>query len=120
MFSYDPVLCAAVKTPPQSIGDVLLTLQTIQATCIDGDGLKWFNWLYLQVTQAAETRILSAGFSDPAWLAEVDVQFAPLYFTALQSALDGSAAQQPPGCWRALFDRRGQIQTARIQFALAG
>jgi hypothetical protein len=120
MFPYDPMLLAAVRTPPESVADVMRTMQSIDAACIDGDGLKWFNWLYLQVTQAAETRILSAGFSDPAWLAELDVQFARLYFTALQSALDGNATQQPPGCWRALFDRRGQIQTARIQFALAG
>jgi hypothetical protein len=120
MFPYDPMLLAAVSAPPESVADVMRTMQSIDAACIDGDGLKWFNWLYLQVTQAAETRILTAGFSDPAWLAELDVQFARLYFTALQLALDGSAAQHPPGCWRALFDRRGQIQTARIQFALAG
>ncbi|HWZ13582.1 MAG TPA: DUF5995 family protein [Acidobacteriaceae bacterium] len=120
MFPYDPMLLAAVSTPPQSVADVMRTMQSIDAACIDGDGLKWFNWLYLQVTQAAETRILSAGFSNPDWLAQLDVQFARLYFTALQSALDGAAAQQPPGCWRALFDRRGQVQTARIQFALAG
>ena len=120
MFPYDPELLAAVSTPPQSVADVMQTMQRIDAACIDGDGLKWFNWLYLQVTQAAETRILTAGFSDPVWLAQLDVQFARLYFTALQSALDGNAAQPLPGCWRALFDRRGQIQTARIQFALAG
>jgi hypothetical protein len=120
MFPYDPMLLAAVRTPPQSVADVMQTMQVIGATCIDGDGLKWFNWLYLQVTQAVETRILSAGFSDPVWLAELDVQFARLYFSALASALDDNAARRPPGCWRALFDRRGQIQTARIQFALAG
>src|SRR6266853_356714 len=58
MFPYDPVLCGAVKTPPQSIGDVLLTLRTIQATCIDGwrDPSEWtglncssasFGWFFL-------------------------------------------------------------------------
>ena len=57
MFPYDPALLAAVRTPPQSVADVLRIMQTIEATCIDGDGLKWFNWLYLQVTQAVETRI---------------------------------------------------------------
>jgi hypothetical protein len=44
MFSYDTALLAAVQPAPQSIADVL---QTIDRTCDDGDGLKWFNWLYL-------------------------------------------------------------------------
>jgi hypothetical protein len=117
MFSYDPTLLAAVRTPPESIADVLQVMQTIGATCVDGDGLTWFNWLYLQVTQAVETRVVSGGFTDPAWLAELDVQFARLYFGALESALSG---QPTPGCWQALFERRNQTALARIQCALAG
>jgi hypothetical protein len=117
MFPYDPVLCGAVKTPPQCIGDVLVTLRTIQATCIDGDGLKWFNWLYLQVIEAVETRVASGGFAAPSWLAELDVQFARFYF----SALEGALLRQPiSDCWRVLFGCRDQTSIARIQFALAG
>ncbi len=92
-------------------------MQTIQTTCVDGDGLKWFNWLYLQVTQAVGTQVVSGGFSDAAWLAELDVQFARLYFGALQSALSG---QPSPGCWRVMFERRNQAAIARVQFALSG
>jgi hypothetical protein len=117
MFPYDAALLAAVRMIPQSIADVLQTMQTIGRTCIDGDGLKWFNWLYLQVTQSVETRVASGRFSDPAWLAELDVQFARLYFGALESALRD---QSSPGCWQALFERRDQTAVARIQFALAG
>jgi Family of unknown function (DUF5995) len=117
MFSYDPELLAAVQTPPQSIADVLQTMQVIEATCVDGDGLKWFNGLYLQVTQAVETRVTAEGFSDPAWLTQLDVQFARLYFGAVGSALSG---QPTPGCWQALFTSRNRVAVARIQFALAG
>ena len=117
MFPYDPTLLAAVQTAPQSVADVLQTMQTIDATCIDGDGLKWFNWLYFQVTQAVEARVASGGFTDSAWLAQLDVQFARLYFSAAESALSGQPA---PGCWQALFQRRNQTPIARIQFALAG
>ena len=117
MFPYDPALLAAVRIPPQSVADVLRIMQVIAATCADGDGLKWFNWLYLQVTGAVEARIDSGGFSDAAWLAELDVQFARLYFTALEAALTGQAY---PGCWRALFASRDKVAVARIQFALAG
>ena len=117
MFPYDPVLAAAVRTPPQSVDTVIRILETIAETCSDGDGLKWFNWLYLQVTRAVKARIDSGGFADPAWLAQLDVQFAQLYFGALASALNGKPYA---GCWRALFESRGRNPVGRIQFALAG
>jgi hypothetical protein len=117
MFPYDPALLAAVRTPPQDIADVIRIMLSIEATCSDGDGLKWFNWLYLQVTQAVEARVSAGGFTDPTWLAELDVQFARLYFGALGSALSGQTA---PGCWQVLFEQRDHTAIARIQFALAG
>jgi hypothetical protein len=117
MFSYDPQLLAAVSAPPASIADVIRTMQTIDSLCVDGDGLKWFNWLYQQVTDSVEARVAAGGFTDPAWLAALDVQFAGLYFGALKSYLSGGST---PSCWRAVFDRRNQVAIARIQFALAG
>jgi hypothetical protein len=92
-------------------------MRTIGATCIDGDGLKWFNWLYLEVTQAVEARLASGGFTDSVWLGALDLQFARLYFGALESALSG---QPTADCWEALFQRRNETPIARIQFALAG
>jgi hypothetical protein len=117
MFAYDAQLAAAAQAPPQSIPGVMQLLQTIDDTCVDGDGLKWFDWLYLQVTQAVETRVAAGGFNDSAWLAELDVQFAKLYFNALNAALTNAAC---PGCWAAMFSCRDQSRIARIQFALAG
>jgi hypothetical protein len=117
MFPYDAQLAALVQQPPQSIPGVLQVMQTIGATCVDGDGLKWFNWLYLQVTQSVETRVNAGGFHDTPWLAELDVQFAKLFFTALHAYLTGGNC---PGAWRVLFSVRGNTQIARIQFALAG
>jgi hypothetical protein len=117
MFSYDPTLLAAVQTTPKTIADVVQFLEAIEAVCADGDGLKWFNWLYLQVTQAMEARVNAGGFADSAWIAALDVAFARFYFAAIQSALANSPTA---GCWQALFDRRNQSAIARIQFALAG
>jgi len=117
MFPYDAQLLATVHSAPQSISDVLQALQAIDVTCVDADGLKWFNWLYLQVTQAVEARVAAGGFTDPAWLADLDVQFARLYFSALKSSLSGQAT---PECWQILFTSRSQAAIARIQFALAG
>jgi hypothetical protein len=117
MFPYEPALCDAVETPPQSIADVLLSLRKIQIICVDGDGLKWFNWLYLQVTEAVEARIAAGGFAAAEWLAELDVHFARLYFSALYGAILGQPISE---CWQVLFGCRNQALIARIQFALAG
>jgi len=117
MFSYDSALTEAVRSDVHSIADVLHTLRAIDAACIDTDGLKWFNWLYLQVTEAVEARVSAGGFSSVPWLSELDVQFARLYFNALHSVLTGGSC---PGCWSVMFGCRSDNRVARIQFALAG
>ena len=117
MFPYDAALAACTRSSPGSIPDVIAVMQTIGQTCQDADGLKWFNWLYLQVTQAVEARVSSGGFNDPVWLAQLDVQFAALYFNALNAALTGAPC---PTCWLEMFSARDQVKVARIQFALAG
>jgi Family of unknown function (DUF5995) len=117
MFPYDNQLLAAVQGAPQTVDDVIGTMQAIDAICSDGDGLKWFNWLYLGVTQAVGERVAAGGFHDPAWMAALDVQFAELYFGALRTALSGGIA---PRCWSVLFERRNWTALARVQCALAG
>lgn len=117
VFSYDSSLRALAQAQPKSIDDVLSTMQSMEALFAPDDGLLWFHRLYFQVTQAVKARVAGGGFSNPAWLAELDVQFAALYFGALEKWLSG---QSTPGCWQALFARREQAAIARIQFALAG
>jgi len=117
MFPYDAAILAAIQNTPQTIPDVLHGLQAIDSLCINGDGLKWFNGLYLAVTQAVENRVASGGFTDPTWLAQLDVQFAGLYFATLRAALTGAPC---PGCWEAMFAVRADARITRIQFALAG
>lgn len=121
------MLLAAVQSTPQSIADVVRILHAIEDTCIDGDGLKWFNWLYLQVTLAVQSRANGSAastaaptdppFTNPQWLAELDFRFARLYLGAVQSSLSGAPT---PGCWQAFFNVRNQAALARIQFAFAG
>jgi len=117
MFAYDDKILAAVEAAPQSVDEVIGTMQAIDAICTDGDGLKWFNRLYLGVTQAVKARVDAGGFQDGVWMAALDVQFADLYFGALRSALSGGAA---PRCWTVLLERRNWTALARIQCALAG
>ncbi len=40
------------------------------------DGLKWFNLLYLKVTQQVETHPPPDGWENPLWLTRLDVVFA--------------------------------------------
>jgi len=117
MFPYDPEILAAVRATPQTIADVVAIMQAIDGLCVNGDGLKWFDLLYMQVTQAVEARVNANGFMNPTWMATLDVGFAGYYFRAIESSLSG---QPTPGCWQALFSRRNQTELARIQFALAG
>jgi hypothetical protein len=117
MFPYDAELLQALKGQPASIPEVLATMRALDELIVAGDGLKWFNWLYMQVTGAVEERVVQSEFHDPAWLAELDVQFAKLYFEALANWLQGKPA---PGCWTALFAQRSQSAIARIQFSMAG
>src|SRR5215469_1792981 len=117
MYPYEPAILAAVQRPPQTIPDVLQGLQTIDGLCVEEDGLRWFNELYLTVTRTVQNRVNAGGFSDPAWLAQLDVQFARLYFGAVRAALSNAPC---PDCWAAMFSVRDNLQIARIQFALAG
>ena len=121
MFPYDTALLAAVRTVPQTVGDVAGMLENIQSICSESNGLKYFNGLYLEVTQAVEARVDARvgaqGFADPAWMTALDVAFARYYFAAVESSLSGAAT---PGCWQAMFAVRNQPAIARIQFALAG
>lgn len=117
MFPYDDTLAAATRSLPQSVGGVIQLMQIIDNTCADDDGLKWFNWIYFRVTVAVEERIKAGGFSSTAWLSDLDVRFAALYFDALHAGLTGASC---PGCWSALFSARKQTDITRIQFALSG
>jgi hypothetical protein len=122
MFPYDQDLLAAVAVAPGTVPGVVEIMQTIDSTCVDTDGLKWFNGLYLEVTLAVQARVNNPGsaaqaLAQPAWVAALDVTFAGFYFAALRAALTAGNA---PGCWQSVFNLRNQASLARIQFALAG
>ena len=51
VFPYDPALLAAVQSKPRSIAEVLEVMDTMGRQLQDADGLKWFHWLYFQVTR---------------------------------------------------------------------
>jgi hypothetical protein len=80
-------------TPVRSIGDAITIMRAIDQQLPDRDGVKWFNRLYLRVTESVGRAVGDAQFNDVAFLTKLDVAFANLYFSALASAsTDVSAA----------------------------
>lgn len=103
---------------PATIADVITVMQNIDQLLPNSDGLKWFNKLYLMVTQQIDSAPPSGGWEDASWLTKLDVVFAGLYFAAIADWLK----QNPdlPSSWEALFEARNRTGIDRIQFALAG
>ncbi len=104
--------------PPATIGDVLTLMGRIDSLLPSGDGLKWFNLLYMMVTQKVDSVPPQGGWEDAVWLTRLDVVFAQFYFSAVLNWLKSPA--QVPTSWRALFEARYRPGIERIQFALAG
>lgn len=103
---------------PTTIANVLTLMQRIDDLLPNGDGLKWFNLLYMRVTQQVDCSPPSTGWEDSAWLTRLDVVFAQFYLTAILNWLSNPA--NVPSSWRALFEARFRPGIERIQFALAG
>ena len=115
----DQALYAVVSgTAPTTIDDVIARMRSIDAQLENDDGLKWFNRLYLMVTEEVDLHPPTGGWRDAGWLLTLDVIFAGLYLRAVAGYLNGE--DDVPGSWRALMESRHRQGVDRIQFALAG
>ena len=76
--------------PPITIADVLSVMQKIDGLLPTGDGLRWFNLLYMMVTQKVDSSPPQGGWEDSAWLTRLDVVFARFYFSAILNWLNCS------------------------------
>ncbi|HEY6303195.1 MAG TPA: DUF5995 family protein [Terriglobales bacterium] len=103
---------------PASIADVVALMERIDGLLPSNDGLKWFNRLYLMVTQQIDAQPPPNGWEDATWLTRLDVVFAGFYFAAIAGALEQMA--DTPSSWDVLFEARNMSGVDRIQFALAG
>ena len=106
------------RVPARSMDDVLALMRMIDARLPDTDGLKWFNRLYLRVTERVLDAVAVGTFGDVRFLTEFDVIFANLYFDALVRA--ERDVTTIPSAWKPLLQMRTRSGIARIQFALAG
>jgi len=106
------------RAPASSIDDVLSIMTAIDDRLPDSDGLKWFNRLYLRVTQRVRLAVGTTAFRDAPFMSQLDVVFANLYFAAM-SAGDVDPLRAP-SAWRPLLGARLSRRNSRLQFALAG
>lgn len=105
------------RPAPGTIADVIARMQAIDALLPANDGIKWFNQLYLMVTQQVDLHPPGGAWQSPVWLNRLDVVFAGLYFSGLAGFLAGRSV---PSAWNVLFEARYRAGIDRIQFALAG
>jgi hypothetical protein len=105
-------LIGTVKT----VDDVVSAMQAIDRALPDTDGVKWFNLLYLSVTETVRGDMNH--WEDWPFLSRFDVTFATLYFDAIVSWERDRG--KTPHAWRPLFKARNARGRAPIQFALAG
>lgn len=114
----DQILSEIVSAPVSTIEEVLSVMQQIDASLPDQDGLKWFNLLYMKVTEAVLENPPPDGWADPNWLSRLDVIFGGLYFEALKNWINSPSSA--PKAWQVFFDARSRVNLMRIQFALCG
>lgn len=107
-------LTQIASTPVSTIEDVIAVMQQIDAALADTDGVKWFNLLYLRVTEAVGAATAGHAWEDPAWLSRLDVVFAQKYFAAVRDPVSA------PRSWQVLFEARSDPRIMRVQFALCG
>ena len=100
----------------RTIGEVVAAMRRIDGVLADGDGLKWFNLLYLRVTEVVQAE--GAAWQDAEFLERFDVRFAQLYFEAVAN-WEGDRSLTPHA-WRPLLRSRTDVSLLRLQFAFAG
>ena len=106
----------APDTPVASIAEAIARMEAIEASLPAADGFACFNRMYLDVTRQVNSQLSQGFFADPAFWAHMDVEFANLFFAAVDVA-DPAAV---PLAWRPLAERRATPGIEPIQFALAG
>jgi Family of unknown function (DUF5995) len=104
--------------PVTSIDDAITRMEQIDAVLPAADGLACFNRMYLDVTQQVQARLTQGFFADAAFLAQLDVVFANIYFAAVNAVVEQPA--NLPAAWAPLLSSRHDAGIFPIQFALAG
>lgn len=119
-----PVKSPYVAPPATSVPEVIDRLEEIEAYAeaneVRGqhDGVACFAFLYHTITLRVWEGIASGRFSDPQFIATLDVIFANRFLAALRAGALAPGAV--PHAWAVLLDRRADPHITQIQFAACG
>ena len=101
----------APDAPVVSIAAAIAKMEAIGSALPPADGLGCFNRMYLDVTVQVNNRIGQGFFADPAFMTELDISFANLYFAAADTAGTAGTPAAVPLAWRPLVDRTRPVRT---------
>ena len=93
-------------------------MEAILQPLADSDGVACFTRLYLDVTEGVQAELGVPAFADPAFVGDLDVRFANLFFDAVDEAVRPGG--RVPRAWSPLFEARSSRGVAPLQFAIAG
>ncbi len=100
-----------------AIASVVAQMEAIAAPLDENDGVRRFNELYLAVTRDVAAQTADDVFTEPSFIARLDLVFADLYFAAVADDAEG---REPSKAWAPLFEERHKEGVAPLQFAIAG
>ena len=95
------------------VEDLVDLLRAIDDDLDPKDGVRAFNHLYLRVTELVNDRMTDGYFTNPRFVARLDIRFASLYLEALPAPV-------PTAAWAPVFELRHAPDRLPIQYALAG
>ena len=107
----------APPTPLTTVAEVIARMEATEAALPAADGLACFNRMYLGVTRQVYSQLGEGFYADPAFMTQLDVTIAGLYFGAAAAAGDPAVV---PLAWRPLMEQRANTGIEPVQFALAG
>lgn len=100
------------------IQDVINVMRSVDDILPRTDGLKWFNLLYLGVTEGVQESPGATEWENPRYVERLAVRFSGLYFGAIVNWYRDR--NRVARSWVPLFRRRQRGGIARVQFAIAG
>jgi hypothetical protein len=98
----------------ETVDEVAAELQRVRKELPPTDGIKWFAWLYADVTVAIARIYDRGGFEAPDFIGRMVIDFGSAFLQAVETGRPASRA------WQAVWDRRHDERVAPVQFAIAG
>jgi hypothetical protein len=98
----------------QSVEEVADALDDVQRRLPHTDGVKWFAWLYADVTRAIVRLFDGDELQSPEFMGDLVIRFGNTFLASVDRP--GTA----PRAWQPLFERRHDRGVAPLQFAMAG